>query len=102
MATLLFLSPRAHDMVINFSGILGMIALTGTLIGLYKIHAYLLVALGSICFFLVIVNNYVYNTGQFFYALAVIQKISFLLFLVWFTLVTIRLYKREKAFPDMA
>lgn len=102
MITLVALLAGEHDRVINSSGILGMIAMVGTLIGLYKIHSYGLVWHGSICLLLVVVNNYIYYTGEFFYALAVIQKITFFLFLVWFIVVTIVLYKREKAFPDMA
>lgn len=102
MAILVLLLKYDHDRIINMSGIFGMIALVGTIIGLYIIRAYLLVILGILCVLLVIVNNYIYYTEQFFYALPVIQKITFLLFLLWFILVNIRLYKREKAFPGMA
>jgi hypothetical protein len=93
--TIIFLLTRQHDTVINISGTLGLVALSGTLIGLYKNNMKFLVFYGIVLLLLVGANNYIYYTGNFFYILPVIQKITFLLFLLWFGIVTIRLYKES-------
>jgi len=92
----LFLSTAYHDTVINVSGFFGVVALFVTIIGLYKIQSYKLFALGLFCILLVIVNNYVYHTGHFMAYLPVIQKITFFLFLLWFCLIDIAIYRKMK------
>lgn len=97
MAVLVFLKADFHDIIINIAGISGLIAISGTLAGLYKNHSYTLLTLGSICLFLLFVNNYIYYTKHRIEWLAVIQKISFIFFLVWFSLVAIRLFQKTRS-----
>lgn len=96
MAILVFLQANFHDTVINISGALGIIAISGTLIGLYKNHSYTLFVSGLLCLFLFFLNNYIYYSKQLIYYLAIIQKISFFLFLLWFSLIAIQLFQKTK------
>lgn len=96
MIILVFLQVDFHDMVINISGVLGIIAIAGTLIGLYKNQSYILFILGLLCVFLFFLNNYIYYTKQWLYHLAIIQKLSFLLFLLWFSLINIQLFQKTR------
>ncbi|MEO5563993.1 MAG: hypothetical protein ABIR18_11175 [Chitinophagaceae bacterium] len=94
MITTVFLSTVFHDTIINISGALGCIAIIVSLIALYKMRAYKLFYLGIFCLVLCIINNYIYHTGHFFSQLAVIQKITFFFFLLWFCCVDILLYRQ--------
>jgi hypothetical protein len=91
----IFIGP--HDMIINISGAAGVAAMTLTMIGLYKQRWYGLLALGLFCLVLCAINNYIYYTGNFFENLAIIQKITFLIFLLWFSLVCVQLYRQHQA-----
>ena len=92
---LVFLQADFHDLVINTAGILGIIAITGTLIGLYKNHSYILFITGLFCLFLFFLNNYIYYTKNGIGYLAIIQKISFFFFLLWFCLLSIQLFQKK-------
>jgi hypothetical protein len=96
MAVLVLLQADFHDIIINMAGLSGIIAITGTLIGLYKNHSYMLFLFGLICLFLFFLNNYIYYSKQLIWHLPVIQKISFFLFLLWFSLIAIQLFKKHK------
>lgn len=96
MVILIFLQADFHDSIINISGALGIIAITGTLIGLYKNHTYSLFVTGLICLFLFFLNNYIYYTKQLIYYLAIVQKISFFFFLLWFSLISIQLFQKTR------
>jgi hypothetical protein len=95
MITVVFLFTREHDTVMNISGTLGVIAIAVTIAGLYKNKMRSLVIYAIVCLLLIVLNNYIYYTGQFFYALPVVQKITFLIILLWFVIVSMQLYKRH-------
>jgi hypothetical protein len=99
MILLLFV---AHDTAINLSGLLGVIAMILTMIGLYRHRAYILLRLGVFCLVLCVLNNYIYHSGMYMYYLPVIQKFTFLMFLLWFGLVNIYLYRFRVRAADAA
>ena len=91
-----FIFTPLHDSIINIAGTFGMIALVGTFIGLRKLRWYKLFWIGMYCLLLIVLNNiFYYNKGLIFY-LPIIQKITFLIILVWFCLITLRLHKRAQ------
>ncbi len=96
MGVLVFLEADFHDVIINIAGASGVLALTGTLIGLYRIRLYSLFIIGVICVILLVLNNYIYYTKRWLYYLAVVQKLSFFLFLLWFSLISIRVFQKAK------
>jgi hypothetical protein len=92
MMIVLFLSSRYHDTILNIAVLLSLFALAGTFMGLYKMKWYLLFAFGVFNMMLVVLNNMIYYSGNLDY-LPVIQKITFLSFLIWICLIDLRLYR---------
>ncbi len=96
MAIGMFLFTGLHDIIVNLATLAGIIAVTGTIISLRKNNWNWLFWMGIFNFFLVVVNNiFYYGDGLLFY-LPVIQKFTFLFFLLWISLININLYKQAK------
>jgi len=94
-----------HDLAINTSSAFGLIAMTGTLIALYQLKCpperpsragKSLFAIGLFDLLLVALNNYLYHSNEMMY-LPIVQKFSFLSFLVWFSFISINLYQKSKS-----
>jgi hypothetical protein len=94
MALLPFLSTSLHDAIINSSGFLGLVAMAGVYMGIYRSKWYGLFILGIINLLLVVLNNYIYHFGDTLYLLPMVQKITFLSFLTWVCLINLKLYLR--------
>ena len=94
---LVFLQADFHDTIINIAGILGIIAITATLVGLFKNRSYILFITGLLCLLLFFLNNYIYYTKNWIGWLAIIQKISFFFFLLWFCLLSIQLFQKARS-----
>ncbi|MDQ6761877.1 MAG: hypothetical protein M3015_04520 [Bacteroidota bacterium] len=95
MALLIFLSTAHHDIIINTATLAGLIAIAGTFAGLQKLKWKKLFWFGIGNVLLIAINNIFYYDEKLIVYLPIIQKITFLLFLIWFCLVDINLYKRE-------
>ncbi len=91
-----FLSTAHHDLVLNIACVLGVVALSGTFVGLYQTKRLNLLWLGALCVLLLAANNYVYYSQRFIYSLPVVQKITFAVFLVWFSLLDLAVYNQSK------
>jgi len=92
----LFLASGTHDVIVRISGVLGIIALITAVIELYKIKSFRLLILGLFCLFIFFVNYYIYESDSYIRALPVIQKITFVSFILWFALLDISLYRSLK------
>jgi hypothetical protein len=79
-----------HDTAINLAGLLGCIAIVLLLTKLFSHNMHFLFLQGICCLLLCGVNNYFYYTKGLLYYLPVIQKISFLFFLLWFIQLSIK------------
>jgi hypothetical protein len=90
---LLLLTKMDHDIAINTSSAFGLIAMLGTMIALYQLKWKGLFAFGLFDLLLITLNNYLYHTEQMTY-LPVVQKFTFLSFLVWFCLIDLKIYRR--------
>lgn len=93
MSITMFLFTSLHDVVIIVAGFFGIVALLGTFFGLYKNKWHLLLLFGILNLLLIALNNYVYWTNDYIRYLPVIQKISFLSFLIWICCITLNLYR---------
>jgi hypothetical protein len=91
MATGLFLFTSLHDIIINVATAFGLIALVGTLVGLKKLKCTRLLWMGLFIFVLIGLNNLLYYGDGLLTHLPVVQKISFLYFLVWICCINLRL-----------
>jgi hypothetical protein len=96
MTITMFLFTGFHDLVINVAGLFGLIALAGTYVGLYKKQSYRLFVMGLFNLLLIIVNNILYHSTGLLKYLPVVQKITFLFFLIWICLIDIYVLKRCK------
>lgn len=81
LVVVFLLSGVAHDGIINAATLLGLIATSGTLYGLYIRRLIFYVGWGLLNFVSVAVNAIVYYEKSSLYLLPLIQKFSFVLFL---------------------
>ena len=88
----MFLFTSLHDIVINIATLFGLIALTGTFIGLNKLRCQKLLGMGLFNIILVALNNFLYYGNGLLIYLPVVQKITFLYFLLWICSITIHSY----------
>ncbi len=84
-----------HDLVTNAASTFGAIATIGTFIGLYKNKHHKLFQFGLFNILLVVLNNLCYYNKELIIFLPVVQKISFVAFLVWICNISIELYNRD-------
>ena len=97
MATAFLLMTKIdHDLAINISSSLGLIALLGTLLALYQLKWKSLFVFGLFNILLIGLNNYFYHISGNLTYLPIVQKISFLSFLVWICCIEVKLYQRVK------
>jgi len=93
LVSFLLLTSIDHDLAVNTSSLFGFIALIGTIVALQQLKWQNLFLFGLFNIQLIALNNYLYHTEQMTY-LPVVQKFSFLSFLVWFCLIDIKLYRK--------
>jgi hypothetical protein len=82
-----------HDLLTNIASSFGAIATIGTFFGLYKNKLFGLFAFGLLNILLVGLNNLCYYNKELIVFLPVIQKISFVTFLVWISSININMYR---------
>lgn len=88
-----FLFTSLHDIVTHLSGLFGFIALGVTFSGLYKSGLGGFFYTGLFCMVLMGLNYYIMLGNVFSNSLPVIQKITFLLVLLWIFLLNRKLYQ---------
>lgn len=88
-----FLSTRFdHDAITSLASLFGLIALTGTFIGLYRNRWQVLFYFGIVNILLFTVNIYLYFHKDYITYLPVVQKITFATFLIWICSIEIKIY----------
>lgn len=95
MATGMLIFTRLHDIIINITGLCAVIAIAGTFAGLRKLRWKRLFWLGIVNLLLIAVSNILYYGPGLIFYLPVVQKISFLFFLLWICFIDINLYYRK-------
>ncbi|MEP6951567.1 MAG: hypothetical protein ABI863_19910 [Ginsengibacter sp.] len=93
MAIGMFLFTNLHDTIINITGLCAVVAIVGTFAGLRKLRWPRLFWLGIFSLLLVAGNNILYYGRGLILYLPVLQKITFLFFLLWICLINIYLYR---------
>jgi hypothetical protein len=95
MITGIFIFTGFHDQVINVAGFFGLIAIVGTLRGLKKLHWTSLFYMGLLMLVLIALNNIFYYKKSLMYYLPVIQKITFLSFLLWICFINLKWFRNN-------
>jgi hypothetical protein len=93
MVTAFFLFTGPHDMIINAASLFGLVSVLGTLAGLYHLKWVWLLRMGIFNLFMVVINNICYYNKNLLIYLPVVQKITFLFFLIWIFLISLQLSK---------
>ncbi|NHF59681.1 hypothetical protein FK220_010035 [Flavobacteriaceae bacterium TP-CH-4] len=96
LITTMLLASDTHDVTVRIAGLFGVVAFISCFVELFKAGYFRLFALGIICLIVFLVNYYIYETGLLLNALPVIQKITFVLFICWFVLLNLLLFKKLK------
>ena len=97
MLVLAFLRDESHDPVINTSVAFGTLAIILCLYALFVSGRYGLFIMGITCLLLCFANTYIYYTKTWINTLPVVQKLSFSIFLIWFSLLLLRLRRGKIA-----
>lgn len=97
-----FLFTGYHDTVINLAASFGCLAMLLLLNRLYTYRMRSLLFQGFICILLVIINNYFYYSSRLIYLLAIVQKITFLFFLLWFFQLSVQLYRKQSTLARLS
>lgn len=96
MAVAFFIFTEQHDVLISIASLLGLVGVFGTMIGLRKLRWNNLFWFGIFNLVLVILNNVLYYNEGLMFALPVVQKITFLSFLIWISMISVVLYNKGK------
>jgi hypothetical protein len=95
MGTAFFLIIGPHDMIINAASLFGLVSVFGTLAGLYHLKWDWLLRMGIFNLIMVGINNICYYNKSLLIYLPVVQKITFLFFLLWISLISLSLSKSK-------
>lgn len=82
-----------HHLITSLASLLGLIAATGTILGLYRKGWITLFYFGLVNFVLVLVNNFLYYNEELIYYLPMVQKVTFATFLSWIFCVNLKMLK---------
>jgi hypothetical protein len=95
MISVMFISTSLHDIIINIATVFGLVAVIGTFIGLLELKWTKLFWVGIFILPLVAINNFLYYKAELLIYLPVVQKITFLYFLLWICLIDVSLYRNS-------
>lgn len=88
----IFVFSNYHDMIIMAAVALGVVALAGTYVALFRSRSYALLGFGIICLLFILANSYIYYSKQWIVILPLLQKVTFVLYLLWILLINRRLW----------
>jgi len=95
-----FLRADTHDLTVRVAGVLGLVALSFLLSGLWKQGHRIFVFAGGWCLGMFLVNYTIYETGELLYWLPMIQKVTFSSFLAWFVWMDVFLWQQDSLIYD--
>lgn len=93
-AIAIFSFTKFHDIVIDLAGVFGTITSIAAFIELKKGKYYDLLSLAMFCYFLGVVNYFLYTTNLFISQLPVLQKITYVFCLLSFGVASYRIYRK--------
>ncbi len=91
-----FLSAGAHDRTVRIAGFFAVIAFLTCFAELFKARHTGLFFSGIGCLVIFLINYYIYETGLYIGLLPLIQKITFICFIIWFVMLDVLLYRKLK------
>ncbi|MGB5203526.1 hypothetical protein [Eudoraea sp.] len=100
LAITMSLTSGTHDITVRIAGFLGVVAFISCFVELYKAKYFSLLILGIVCLLIFLGNYYIYETGTIIRSLPVIQKVTFICYILWFAFLDISYYKFLKLKQD--
>ena len=97
LITVCFLSSEQHDTIVYLAGILGSVAFICCFMELYRNGYTMLLFLGIFCFALFLLNYYMYESRQFVELLPLMQKVTMLLIICWFSMLNFKIIRAFKS-----
>ena len=94
MLVAMFLASGIHDTIVYIAGVFGIVAFIATFVELFKEGHYKHLIIGICCLVMILANYVVYETGINRNLLPVIQKITFIICISWFLLLTVSIHKK--------
>ena len=91
-----FLSSGTHDRTVYIAGFFAVIAFLTCFVELLRAKHIKLLVFGIGCLIIFLVNYYIYETGLYIRLLPIIQKITFISFIIWFVVLDIFFYRKLK------
>lgn len=95
MALAVLTFTKYHDLMTILSSILGVFVVIGIIWEVFKSNLTLFKIGGIVCLILLGVNNYIYYSGNGIEHLALIQKITFAIVLIWIIGLNYKLSKQN-------
>ena len=95
MTLVILVFTDLHDSLITAASLIGIIPLIGTFLALYKLNWRGIFWFGIFNIVLIVVNNILYYGPDIKLYLPILQKITFLCFLLWICMINIKLYRME-------
>ena len=95
MALAVLTFTKYHDLMTILSSILGVFVVIGIIWEVFKSNLTLFKIGGIVCLILLGVNNYIYYSGNGIEHLALIQKITFAIVLIWIIGLNYKLTKQN-------
>ncbi len=96
MSLAMLIFTEYHDLMIILSSIFGFMAVLGVIRVIYYSDLSFYKKSGIYCLLLLVINNYIYYSGDFILALPLLQKVSFVFILAWILGLNNILIKRYK------
>lgn len=95
LGTTSFLLFAEHDVTVRIAGLFGVIAVFLATQGLWYARSFRLAWWGICCLLILMLNYVMYETGGFYEVLPLFQKVTFIIFLGWFSALNLQIYRFE-------
>ncbi len=96
LVTTSFLSSGTHDRTVHIAGFFAVVAFLTCFVELLRARHIKLLVFGVACLIIFLVNYYIYETGSYLRLLPLIQKITFVSFIIWFVTLDLFYYRKLK------
>jgi hypothetical protein len=97
MLPLVFLTTEYHDQLLMLTALFGLVAMGLVYAALYRARKHGLFWFGLFNVLLIAVNNYIYYLAPTRYWLPLVQKFTFLSYLLWICLLSLMLYRLQRS-----
>ena len=96
MSFAILIFTQYHDLMTIISSVFGFLVIVGVIKEVYNSELTIYKIIGVLCILLLVANNYIYYTLQFIDILPLLQKFTFVMFLIWIVGMNYELNKKKE------